>query len=55
MIGKTAQVIKDFDEIGQVECDGTAYLAISSEPLKAKQKVVIKGVDGIKLIVKPVS
>jgi len=54
MVGKQAIAIKAFTEAGQVTCDGCTYTAISTSPIKARQKVRVKSVDGIKLLVEPI-
>ena len=53
MVGKTAYTLSSFDEYGQVECEGCIYSASTKTPLKAKQKVIVTEVNGIKLSVKP--
>ncbi|MEC8882992.1 MAG: nodulation protein NfeD [Pseudomonadota bacterium] len=53
MIGKEATVIASFSGSGQVECEGAIYFATTLSQLKAKQKVIVSGVRGIRLIVTP--
>ena len=53
MIGKTALVVTAFDDVGQVSCDGALYSARTHQPLQAQQKVVVKRIEGIRLIVEP--
>ena len=53
MIGKEATVIASFSGSGQVECEGAVYFASTESQLKAKQKVVVSDVEGIRLVVTP--
>ena len=53
MVGKTARVVAAFDETGQVECEGSVYMATTDVPLKAKQKVIVQRTQGIRLFVVP--
>ena len=55
MIGREATVIASFSDSGQVECEGTVYFATTEHQLKAKQKVIVSDIKGIRLIVEPKS
>ncbi len=55
MIGGQAVVVRA--QAGEIEVDyqGESWRAISSHPLQVDQKVIIEGVDGLILKVKPVA
>jgi len=51
LIGQTATVMEDFEEEGLVKVDGETWRAKSQDKIKKGDKVIIKGIDGVKLIV----
>ena len=53
LIGKEGEVIKDisFNEYGRVKVFGENWMATSEEPIKEGSKVIIKNIEGAKLIV----
>ncbi len=53
VIGKRAEVIKKIteDEYGEVKVMGSVWTACSNETLEVGQKVKVKKIDGVKLIV----
>ncbi len=53
VIGMEGVVVKDVDtlEYGEVKVDGKIWTAKSSEKIKMGEKVIIKAIDGVKLIV----
>ncbi len=54
MIGGKAVVVKAQADGTEVEYQGETWQAVSSQPLQAGQTVIIEGVDGLILRVKPV-
>jgi len=53
MIGDRAVVVSLKEGEVEVEYQGEIWRAVSSQPLRAGQKVVIEGVEGLTLRVKP--
>ena len=53
MIGRSGRVIEDFAGRGRVEIDGESWLAESSVPLSAGQKIVVDAIDKLVLKVGP--
>ncbi|HHW05814.1 MAG TPA: NfeD family protein [Methanothermobacter sp.] len=51
LIGQTATVMEDFEEEGLIKVDGETWRAKSQDKIKKGDKVIIKGIDGVKLIV----
>ena len=53
LIRKEGEVIKDisFNEYGRVKVFGENWMATSEEPIKEGSKVIIKNIEGAKLIV----
>ncbi len=53
VLGKRGEVIKKIteDKYGEVKVLGTVWTAMASETLEVGQKVKIKGIDGVKLVV----
>ena len=53
VIGKRAEVIKKIteDEYGEVKVMGNVWTAIAKEEFDVGQKVIVKAVDGVKLVV----
>jgi len=51
-IGKTFKLNKDLDLEGQVMFNGIYWIAVSDEPLKKGDIVVIKAIKGNKIIIK---
>jgi membrane-bound serine protease (ClpP class) len=54
MIGDQAVVVSLKEGAAEVEYQGEIWRAVSSLPLQAGQKVMIEGVEGLTLTVKPV-
>ncbi len=55
MIGHQAIVVSVEGSDIEVQYEGEIWRAVSSQPLQAGQKVMIEGVEGLTLTVKPVS
>ena len=53
MIGRTGEVVEDFSGRGRVFIDGESWLAESSEPLAAGQKIRVDSIDKLVLKVEP--
>ena len=53
LINKSAIALEDFDSIGQIKVGGEIWQAKTNEPIKASQILIITGVDGLTLEVKP--
>ena len=53
MIGRSGEVIDDFTGRGRVEIDGESWLADSSVPLSAGQKIRVDAIDKLVLKVEP--
>ena len=51
MVGIVTEEITRF-KIGEVRVDGKKWSAISEEKIKVGEKVIIEGIDGVKLIVR---
>lgn len=53
VLGKRGEVIKRIteDKYGEVKVLGTVWTAMATETLEVGQKVKIKGIDGVKLVV----
>ena len=53
VLGKRGEVIKKIteDKYGEVKVLGTVWTAMATETLEVGQKVKIKGIDGVKLVV----
>lgn len=51
-IGRTIKLINDIDTEGQVMLEGTYWIAITKEPLKAGDTAEIIGIKGNKLLIK---
>ncbi len=54
LIGQTATVMEDFEEEGLVKVDGEMWRVKSQDKVRKGDKVIIKGVDGVKLIVEKI-
>ena len=54
MIGGQAVVVKAQADQTEVDYQGESWRAVSSQPLHVGQKVVIEGVEGLILRVKPI-
>ena len=53
MVGDQAVVVRVEAEEVEVEYQGETWRAVSSQPLRSGQKVIIEGVEGLILRVKP--
>ena len=53
MVGDQAVVVRVEAEEAEVEYQGETWRAVSSQPLRSGQKVIIEGVEGLILRVKP--
>jgi membrane-bound serine protease (ClpP class) len=53
MIGRTGEVVEDFSGRGRVFIDGESWLAESSEPLTAGQKIRVDSINKLVLTVEP--
>ncbi len=53
VIGKVGIVMKkiESDSYGEVKVLGTVWTAVSDQPIEVGEKVVIKKIDGVKLVV----
>jgi len=54
MIGDHAVVVRALSDKIEVDYQGESWRAVSSQPLHVGQKVVIEGVEGLILRVKPI-
>lgn len=54
LIGKVAVCVKDIPlgERGEVRIDGKIWTAIANEPVAKDDKVVVLGIEGVKLVVR---
>ena len=52
MVGKEGIALTDIDKEGKVLVHSEVWNAFSSDKIKKEEKVVIEGVEGLKLLVK---
>jgi membrane-bound serine protease (ClpP class) len=55
IVGGVATVLDDFADSGKVWLEGEAWQARSSVPLKQDQEVVVRSMEGLVLVVEPVT
>lgn len=55
MIGDRAEVVTDLSPTGRIRYRGELWRAVASEPIPAGSRVVIVGVDGMRVRVRAVS
>lgn len=53
LINQSAIALEDFDTIGQIKVGGEIWQAKTNKPIKTNQPLIITGVDGLTLEVKP--
>ena len=55
IVGGVATAIEDFSDDGRVWLEGEAWHARSAVPVAKDQEVVVRKMDGLMLVVEPVS
>ncbi len=54
MVGSVGQVMEDFDKSGRIFVHGESWLAESATPVRRGEKVIVTGIEGLRLKIAPI-